>query len=188
MSALKIPNLQHELERPELRDPKRCRHQAVESSSSHLTKGEICHSFGYPVPITSTQGNYNRAKLDVCKMRKVSVIEPVSFQKSFWHGTKHSSPSNYSPSSTDGDSDNSSDDPRFNDVYGPFQIQKRVEIVVQRWGAIASIPPDKFLIRILSSRGYSTDMIPALQSEFRRYCESLKCISSAMLLKSTHIN
>ena len=41
-------------------------------------------------------------------------------------------------------------------------------MTVQKWGATAAIPPDKFLHRILSSRGYSTDKIEAMSSPNRR--------------------
>ena len=39
---------------------------------------------------------------------------------------------------------------------------------MQRWGVLAAIAPDQFLKRILSSRGYSTDMMPAMSSPYRQ--------------------
>jgi hypothetical protein len=47
-------------------------------------------------------------------------------------------------------------------------VARRVTLVVQKWGTISAIPPDKFLHRLLSSRGYSVEMIPAMRSEFKR--------------------
>ena len=41
-------------------------------------------------------------------------------------------------------------------------------MTVQRWGVLSAIAPDQFLKRILSSRGYSTDMVPALSSPYRQ--------------------
>lgn len=51
---------------------------------------------------------------------------------------------------------------RRSDPCGPYQVTGRVKLTVQKWGATAAIPPDKFLYRILSSRGYSTEAIEAM--------------------------
>ena len=57
---------------------------------------------------------------------------------------------------------------RSNDPYGPFLIKERVDLIVQRWGPLIAISPDKFLLRILDSRGYCTDMISSMESQYRR--------------------
>jgi len=55
------------------------------------------------------------------------------------------------------------------DIYQPHQVQERVRLVVQSWGSVAAaISPDKFLYRLLTSRGYSAVATPALQSEYKR--------------------
>jgi len=57
---------------------------------------------------------------------------------------------------------------RLTDPRGPFQVSKHVELTVQRWGVLSAIAPDQFLKRILNSRGYSTDMMPAMASPYRQ--------------------
>jgi len=54
------------------------------------------------------------------------------------------------------------------DPYGPILVPERVKLVVQKWGSIIAISPDKFLARLLNTRGYSSEMIPAMQSQYRR--------------------
>jgi hypothetical protein len=56
----------------------------------------------------------------------------------------------------------------FMDPGSPYQITSHVEKVVSRWSKVSPIPPDQFLLRLLSSRGYDTSLIPALESDFRR--------------------
>ena len=56
------------------------------------------------------------------------------------------------------------DDRRF----GPHFVNNSVKVTLEKWGPLIAIPPDKFLTRILSSRGYSTEVIQAVQSRYRR--------------------
>ena len=58
------------------------------------------------------------------------------------------------------------------DPHGPLQVTKKVKMVIHRWGPVEPINPERFFLKMLLSRGYATKMIPALQSEYRRY-ESL---------------
>lgn len=57
---------------------------------------------------------------------------------------------------------------KFTDPCGPYLVSERVKLTVEKWGATAAIPPDKFLQRILSSRGYPGEMIESMNSPCRR--------------------
>lgn len=72
------------------------------------------------------------------------------------------------PDSTEDDTGNTDTYCRLTDPRGPFQVSEHVKLTVQRWGVLAAIAPDQFLKRILSSRGYSTDMMPAMSSPYRQ--------------------
>ena len=56
------------------------------------------------------------------------------------------------------------------DPYGPYQVQSKVLMTIQNWGQQLGvvISPDIFLSRLLSSRGYCSDLFPGLQSIYRR--------------------
>lgn len=47
-------------------------------------------------------------------------------------------------------------------IYNPSEVQKRVKIIVQRWGRVVPIDPEIFLLRILESRGYETEFVSAI--------------------------
>ena len=54
-------------------------------------------------------------------------------------------------------------------VTGCYQIDERVNLVVQRWGNVSAIAPDLFLLKLLEARGYETRRISAMDSSYRRY-------------------
>jgi hypothetical protein len=55
------------------------------------------------------------------------------------------------------------------DPHGPLQVQQQVEMVIYRWGHVEAINPESFFLKLLSSRGYDSNMIPALTSKYCRY-------------------
>lgn len=55
------------------------------------------------------------------------------------------------------------------DPHSPQQVNKKVKMVVHRWGPVEPINPERFFLKMLLSRGYATKMIPALTSQYRRY-------------------
>lgn len=55
------------------------------------------------------------------------------------------------------------------DPHSPLQVNKKVKMVVHRWGPVEPINPERFFLKMLLSRGYATKMIPALTSQYRRY-------------------
>jgi hypothetical protein len=48
------------------------------------------------------------------------------------------------------------------DALGPYQVQHRVFSVVEKWGSITPIPPEKFLQKLLMSRNYSARFVCAI--------------------------
>ena len=50
---------------------------------------------------------------------------------------------------------NSDDD----NPHSPYTIQNRILIATERWNNVSPISPDKFLAKLLSSRGYDTTLI-----------------------------
>jgi hypothetical protein len=54
------------------------------------------------------------------------------------------------------------------DPHSPLQVSKKVKLVIQKWGAVEPINPERFFLKMLLSRGYPTKMIPALNSQYRR--------------------
>ncbi len=55
----------------------------------------------------------------------------------------------------------------LNDPRGPYHIQGRIKLAIERWGSITAIPPDRFLAKLLSSRGYETTLFPAVMLRTR---------------------
>jgi hypothetical protein len=55
-----------------------------------------------------------------------------------------------------------------NDPHSPLQVDKKVKMVIHKWGPVAPINPQRFFIKMLLSRGYSSSMIPAITSQHRR--------------------
>jgi hypothetical protein len=55
-----------------------------------------------------------------------------------------------------------------NDPHSPLQVDKKVKMVIHKWGPVAPINPERFFLKMLLSRGYSSSMIPALTSQHRR--------------------
>ena len=54
------------------------------------------------------------------------------------------------------------------DMHGPLQVQNRVEIVMHKWGPVEPINPELFFFKLLASRGYNSELIPALASQYNR--------------------
>lgn len=54
------------------------------------------------------------------------------------------------------------------DVHGPLQVQQEVDLVIYRWGPVEPINPERFFLKLLSSRGYDGTLIPALKSQYCR--------------------
>ena len=54
------------------------------------------------------------------------------------------------------------------DPHGPLQVTRKVKLVMHKWGHVEPINPERFFLKMLLSRGYTTKMIPALQSTYRR--------------------
>ena len=54
------------------------------------------------------------------------------------------------------------------DPHGPTQVSRKVKMVINKWGPVQPINPERFFIKMLLSRGYATKMIPALTSQNRR--------------------
>lgn len=55
------------------------------------------------------------------------------------------------------------------DLHGPLEVQKSVELVLYKWGPrIEVINPETFLLKILESRGYNCELVPALTSKYNR--------------------
>ena len=45
------------------------------------------------------------------------------------------------------------------DPRGPYQVQKNVELLLEKWGKVIPIPPWLFLLKLLKSRGYDHSFI-----------------------------
>jgi hypothetical protein len=71
------------------------------------------------------------------------------------------------------------------DPHGPLQVQQQVEMVMCRWGHVEAINPERFFLKLLSSRGYDSNMIPALTSKYCRY-ETAKDYSLLVTLLLRH--
>lgn len=54
------------------------------------------------------------------------------------------------------------------DPHGPTQVGRKVKMVINKWGPVEPINPERFFLKMLLSRGYETKMIPALTSQNRR--------------------
>ena len=54
------------------------------------------------------------------------------------------------------------------DPHGPTQVSRKVKMVINKWGPVEPINPERFFLKMLLSRGYPTKMIPALTSPNRR--------------------
>lgn len=54
------------------------------------------------------------------------------------------------------------------DVRGPYKVQTVVHLILEKWGPTFPISPDKFLLNLLSSRGYEDKLIKAKSSIYRR--------------------
>ena len=147
---------------------------------THIPQAEVALAFvGDAFPSKSTVvsvGNRSRETsvgaeeddMAACSTSPLAEQEQEELTSSYASGTSSSSDaascSSYSShaltkhvggtSSTGGIS--SKDDP-----WGPYQIQQRVQLVVDRWGKIDPIRPDLFLSKLLSSRGYDASIIPA---------------------------
>lgn len=50
---------------------------------------------------------------------------------------------------------------RHDDPWSPYQINNRVQMVLEKWGNLAPMRPDIFLFKLLESRGYDPSVIPA---------------------------
>jgi hypothetical protein len=54
------------------------------------------------------------------------------------------------------------------DPYGPYQIQERICAVVKQWKTVKPQSPSTFLNKLLITRGYDAEPVPAMQSEFKK--------------------
>ena len=54
------------------------------------------------------------------------------------------------------------------DPHGPLEDQKKVDLVIFKWGPVEPINPERFFLKLLSSRGYEISTIPALNSHYCR--------------------
>ena len=54
------------------------------------------------------------------------------------------------------------------DPHGPTQVGRKVKMVINKWGPVEPINPERFFLKMLLSRGHETKMIPALTSQNRR--------------------
>jgi hypothetical protein len=60
-------------------------------------------------------------------------------------------------------SDNDNDDEK-NDPRGPYLVQERIHQALERWDTVTAISPEKFLAKLLMSRGYDTSLFPSKNS------------------------
>lgn len=54
------------------------------------------------------------------------------------------------------------------DPHGPLEVQQKVDLVIYQWGPVEPINPERFFLKLLSSRGYEISTIPALGSHYCR--------------------
>lgn len=54
------------------------------------------------------------------------------------------------------------------DPHGPLQVQNRVDIVLHKWGPTEPVNPELFFLKLLASRGYESELMPALSSKYNR--------------------
>ena len=52
-------------------------------------------------------------------------------------------------------------------IRSPREIQKRIPMILYKWGPIISIPPDKFFLNLLSCRGYESLLFPSNNSSYK---------------------
>ena len=55
------------------------------------------------------------------------------------------------------------------DPHSPQQVTRKVKMVIHKWGHVQPINPERFFLKMLLSRGYSTKMIPATTSQNKWY-------------------
>jgi hypothetical protein len=55
--------------------------------------------------------------------------------------------------------DADSDEDTSTSPHSPYSIQNRIQIAMERWNNVSPIPPDKFLAKLLLSRGYDTTLV-----------------------------
>ena len=49
------------------------------------------------------------------------------------------------------------------DPRGPYQVQKNVRLLLDRWGKVIAIPPWQFLIKLMKSRGYKYSPVSCIE-------------------------
>jgi hypothetical protein len=54
------------------------------------------------------------------------------------------------------------------DVRGPFHVQRRVSLIAYAWRKTLAIAPHEYLLNMLKSRGYDSEIIPSIQSPYRK--------------------
>jgi hypothetical protein len=54
------------------------------------------------------------------------------------------------------------------DPHGPHEVQRKVDLVIYRWGPVEPMNPERFFLKLLSSRGYEISTISALNSHYCR--------------------
>ena len=55
------------------------------------------------------------------------------------------------------------------DPHSPQQVTRKVKMVIHKWGHVQPINPERFFLKMLLSRGYTTKMIPAATSQNKWY-------------------
>ena len=63
---------------------------------------------------------------------------------------------------------NTSSEPLNESRGGRSNVAKKVKMVMNQWGPVEAIPPERFLIKLLKSRGHESTFIPASNSSFRK--------------------
>lgn len=54
------------------------------------------------------------------------------------------------------------------DPHGPREVTNHVHSILNSWSKVTAIPPDSFLIKLLSTRGYDCSAIPTLPQSRKR--------------------
>lgn len=62
------------------------------------------------------------------------------------------------PDSFIGDNDND-EGQLVDDPHSPYHIQSKIKLAIERWNTVTPIAPDRFLAKLLSSRGYDTTLV-----------------------------
>lgn len=59
------------------------------------------------------------------------------------------------------------------DPFGPYQVQKNVHLLIEKWGKVFPIPPDQFLLKLVHSRGFKNRYLDYTETSLKKryqYC------------------